>query len=257
MLKSLKISFLLLLIISCSHKKQIIYLNDINNESVSKALFKTDKKILIGDILKIDINTVISEASIPYKTSSSNNEVVSNLDVLLVQGYSVEKDSMINFPVIGKIKAVNLTENEMANKIAEILKKDGHLNNPHVKVKIINSKFTVLGEVNSPGTYTNYSPNLNVFQALGTAGDLLITAKRDNVVLLREENGLLKTYKFSLNSKKLLNKPYYYIKSNDVIIIEPNFSKIKSAGFIGSPNSIASISSLLLSITLLLINSGN
>ena len=106
----------------------------------------------------------------------------------------------------------------------------------------------------SPGTYFNYENHLNIFQALGFAGDLLITAKRKNVKLIRQENGLRKTYEFSLNNNEIFDKPYYYIKSNDVIIVSPNYSKIKSAGFIGSPASIASISSLVLSITLLIIN---
>ena len=130
----------------------------------------------------------------------------------------------------------------------------GHLKNPHVRVKKINRKFTVLGEVNMPGTYPNLNNNLNIFQAIGTAGDLLITAKRNNIKLIRVENGLSKTYTFSLSNSELFNKPYYNIKNNDIIIVEPNFSKIKSAGFIGSPSSLASLTSLILSITLLLLN---
>ena len=143
---------------------------------------------------------------------------------------------------------------KLANEIRDLLINGGHLSNPHVRVKKINSKFTVIGEVKNPGTFTHYDNQLNIFQALGMSGDLLITAKRKNIILLREENGLRKTYRFSLNNSDIFDKPFYYIKSNDVIIVQPNFNKVKSAGFIGSPSSIASISSLLLSITLLLIN---
>jgi polysaccharide export outer membrane protein len=172
---------------------------------------------------------------------------------LILDGYKVEKDSTINYPVLGEISVVGLTTNELAIKLRNMLINEGQLTNPHIRINKVNSKFTVLGEVRNPGTYFNYENQLNIFQALGFAGDLLITAKRKNVKLIRQENGLRKTYKFSLNTSEIFDKPYYYIKSNDVIIIEPNFSKIKSAGFIGSPASIASISSLVLSITLLLI----
>tara|TARA_B100001093_G_scaffold62292_1_gene52374 strand:- start:77 stop:598 length:522 start_codon:yes stop_codon:yes gene_type:complete len=172
----------------------------------------------------------------------------------MLDGYKVEKDSTINYPFIGKIDVVGLTTNELALKLKNMFVESGQLTNPYVKINKLNSKFTVLGEVRNPGTYLNYESQLNIFQAIGYAGDLLITAKRKNIKLIREENGLRKTYIFSLNKTKILNKPYYYIKSNDVIIVEPNYSKIKSAGFIGSPASIASISSLVLSITLLLIN---
>ena len=147
-----------------------------------------------------------------------------------------------------------MTEYEISNKIKSLLVEGGHLNNPHIKVKKINSKFTILGEVRNPGTFSFFDNQLNILQAIGYSGDLLITAKRKNIKLIRQENGLQKIYKFSLSDRKLIEAPFYRIKNNDIIIVEPNYSKVKSAGFIGSPSSIASISSLLLSITLLIIN---
>ena len=241
------------LLFSCSNRKHVVYLDNLNNWSVNKIDYYIENNIEIGDILKIDVNTVIPETSIPY---NNLDDIQSNFnaDLLMISGYLVDKDSTINYPILGSINVVGLTENELAFKIMNLLINLGHLTNPHVKVKKINSKFTVLGEVRNPGTYANYDNQLNIFQALGVAGDLLITAKRKNVTLLRQESGFRKTYKFSLNNSELFEKPYYYIKSNDVIIVEPNFSKIKSAGFVGSPASIASISSLILSITLLIIN---
>ena len=250
-----KILFLLfsILLFSCSHKKHIIYLNDTKKNNLNKINFYSDNTIEIGDILKIDINTVIPEASIPYNNFDDIKSTINN-DLLILSGYLVDKDSTINYPVLGEIDAVGLSEKKLANEIRDLLINGGHLSNPHVRVKKINSKFTVIGEVKNPGTFTHYDNQLNIFQALGMSGDLLITAKRKNIILLREENGLRKTYRFSLNNSDIFDKPFYYIKSNDVIIVQPNFNKVKSAGFIGSPSSIASISSLLLSITLLLIN---
>jgi polysaccharide export outer membrane protein len=240
------------LLISCSHKKQILYISDTGLNNLSKTNYSFDNNIQIGDILKIDVHTIIPEASIPYSNLDLNTN--QSADILAINGYLVDKNSMVHYPVLGKISVIGYSELAFANKIKELLVDGGHLTNPHVKVKKVNSKFTILGEVRNPGTFSFFDNKLNIFQALGVAGDLLITAKRKNITLLREENGLRKTYKFSLTSTDLLDKPFYYIRSNDVIIVEPNFSKIKSAGFIGSPSSIASISSLILSITLLLIN---
>ena len=249
--KSLFSLLILILLYSCSSKRQLVYVDNINVGDINKVNFNIKNNIEIGDVLKIEVNTALPEASVPYNNiekniNSRNNEIL--------EGYKVDRDSTINYPVLGEINVVGLTEREIAFKMSKMLIDSGHLTNPHVKVNKVNSKFTVLGEVLKPGTYFNYEDQLNVFQALGTAGDLLITAKRSNVKLIRQENGLRKTYEFTLNSSELFDKPYYYIKSNDVIIVEPNFSKVKSAGFIGSPSSIASIASLLLSITLLLIN---
>jgi polysaccharide export outer membrane protein len=155
---------------------------------------------------------------------------------------------------LGDISVENLSENKLAERIKKLLVDGEHLTNPHVKVRRVNSKFTVLGEVRNPGTFSYYDRNLNIFQALGYAGDITISGKRKNITLIREENGMRKVYDISLSKSELLNKPYYLIKNNDVIMVKPNFSKVKSAGFIGSPASIASVASLLLSVTLLILN---
>ncbi len=138
-------------------------------------------------------------------------------------------------------------------KIAKILLDGGHLVSPTVSVRLLNGKFTVLGEVANPGTFTFLEKNLTLLQALG-AGDLTIDGKRKNITLIREVNGIRSVNKLDLTSKDILDNPSYYIRNNDVIIVNPNYNRIKSAGFIGSPQSIASISSILLSITLLIIN---
>jgi len=251
-------NFFLLLIISsllfsCSFKNQLTYINNEKEDNVSKINFSKKNYIEIGDVLKIEVKTAVAEVSAPYnKFDEPNNSY--NANQLILEGHNVAKDSTINYPFLGRITVVGLTTNELAEKLRNMFINEGQLTNPHIKINKVNSKFTVLGEVRNPGTYFNYENQLNIFQALGLAGDLLITAKRKNIKLIRQENGLRKTYEFSLNKREIFDKPYYYIKSNDVIIIEPNYSKIKSAGFIGSPASIASISSLVLSITLLLIN---
>tara|TARA_B100001057_G_scaffold498883_1_gene607489 strand:- start:2589 stop:3353 length:765 start_codon:yes stop_codon:yes gene_type:complete len=241
------------LLFSCSHKNQLTYIKNTKAGDLNKVKFINKNSIEIGDVIKIDVKTAVAEVSAAY---NNLNEFNSNQDAakLILNGYKVENDSTINYPFLGKINVVGFTTSELAFKLRNMFISSGQLTDPHIKINKVNSKFTVLGEVLSPGTYFYYESQLNVFQAIGYAGDLLITAKRKNIKLIRQENGLRKIYNFSLNNSEIFDKPYYYIKSNDVIIVEPNYSKIKSAGFIGSPASIASISSLVLSITLLLIN---
>ena len=239
------------LLFSCSFKNQLTYVNNAKDGDLTKLNFNVKNYIEIGDVLKIDVRTTVPEVSNLYNSNAVNNQ---DKLKLILDGYKVAKDSTINYPILGKISVVGLTTQELTVKLRNMFVSKGQLTDPHIKVNKVNSKFTVLGEVKNPGTFFNYESQLNVFQALGFAGDLLISAKRKNVKLIREENGLRKIYKFSLNDNQIFNRPYFYIKSNDVIIVEPNYSKIKSSGFIGSPASIASISSLVLSITLLLIN---
>ena len=242
------------ILFSCSSNSQVTYFQDSAKNDFYKVNYSNlNNNIEVGDILKIDIQTIIPEAALAYN-SLANKTTSNNMDFLNLDGYVVNENKIINYPILGEISVENLSENKLAEIITKLLIEGGHLTSPHVKVRRVNSKFTVLGEVRNPGTFAYYDRNLNIFQALGYAGDISIEGKRKNITLIREENGVRKVFEISLNKSELLNKPYYLIKNNDIIMIKPNFSRAKSAGFIGSPTSIASVASLLLSITLLIIN---
>ena len=241
---------------SCSYNRQIQYLQDSKNNQVYDKIdyFNLNNSLEVGDILKIDVQTLVKEASIPYMAISSLNNNTSTLDVIKLEGYIVDDSLNINFPVLGKINVSNLSEKSLEEKITKLLLDGNHLTNPTVKVRRVNAKFTILGEVNQPGTYTFFESKLNIFQALGYSGDLTIDAKRKNLKLIRQRNGFKKIMHIDLRDSNLLSKEEYYIKNNDVIIVNPSYSKVKSAGFIGNPASFASIASLLLSISILITN---
>ena len=243
-------------LLSCSTKSQLIYLKDSpKNDTFSKVdLPKLKNTISSGDILKIDVHTIVPEAASPYNKVNINQFSSQNIDLLKLEGYLVDESKSINFPVLGKINVDGLSEGSVESLITSLLLEGNHLTNPTVKVRRLNSKFTVLGEVRNPGTFSYFDNSINIFQALGYAGDLTISGKRKDIRLIREENNTHKIFNISLTKAELLNRPEYYINNNDIIIVNPSFSKVKSAGFIGSPASIASIASILLSITLLLIN---
>lgn len=245
----------LFLFTSCSTKNQLIYLKDIKkHEANSWAEFSViENRIESNDILKIEISTVVPEASLPYnKLNSSNNTTLNSIEFLKLQGYVVDNKMMINFPVLGKINVDNLNEQQLEDKIKNLLIEGNHLTKPVVSVRRINNKFTVLGEVRNPGTFSYFERSINILQALGYAGDLTIDGKRKDITLVREENGVRKAFNIELTKSDFLNSPQYNIKNNDILIINPSFNKVKSAGFIGSPASIATIASLLLNITLLI-----
>ena len=245
--------------VSCSSKDQLIYFNDYdrysqkNVEHSTVLKFENSYNIEARDMLKIDVYSVVPEAALSYNKTSQYNASQS-FDNIKLESFLVDDSMQITYPILGVIGVENLSLKKLEKKITNLLVSGGHLKNPTVKISRVNFKFTVIGEVQSPGTFSFLDENINIFQALGYAGDLTINGKRKNITLLRDNKGTQKIYNINLTKSDIINKPYFYIKNNDVIIIEPNFSKVKSAGFIGSPASIASISSLLLSVTLLLIN---
>lgn len=243
-----------ILLSSCTSKKQLLYLNNASDFTHNSIKFSSNEyNISSGDILKIEISSIIPEAVVVYNKVSAITGSSQNLQILQLEGYLVDNLGNINFPVLGKISTKDLNINQFENKLARLLIDGNHLTNPIVKVRRLNSKFTVLGEVRNPGTFSFVDEKLNVLQALGYAGDLTINGKRQ-ISLVRENDGLRSVYEIDLTNTDFLNKPLYEIKNNDIIIVKPNFSQVKSAGFIGSPASIASIASLILSITLLIIN---
>ena len=251
----MRIGALLLVIIclfgSCSSRKQIIYLND-NAYSVTEISYPI-YTIQPQDILKIEVLSMSPEAAIPYNKIRPSN-ISPNINILQLEGYLVSDNQTFQFPTLGIIDVKGKTISDLENEIYHHLSDGGHLINSIVSVRLLNARFSVLGEVKSPGTYSFVGERLSVLQALGYAGDLTIDGKRAQIQLVREANGQRIIHEINLNEVNTLDAPHFYIHSNDVIIVKPNFNKVKSAGFIGSPQSISSIASLLLSITLLLTN---
>ena len=244
----------LFLLSACSSKRNITYLNGVHeyaNTDISKQ--KVPYTIQVDDVLRIEIHSMVPEAAIVYNRTPQNTNTSTNLNLLQLEGYLVSSDYSINFPVLGTLDVKGSTL-ELEKKITKLLLEGGHLVSPTVSVRLLNSKFTVLGEVSKAGTYTFLDRNLTLLQALGYAGDLTIDGERKDITLIREINGIRSARQLDITSKDILDNSAYYIRNNDVIIVNPNYNRIKSAGFIGSPQSIASISSILLSITLLIIN---
>jgi len=245
---------LILLLFSCTTSNDVVYFQD-SNKYESKKIKQWDKPYLIqiNDVLKISIVTQVEEIDDLYN-SISNKLQASDIKILQLNGYLVDKDYNINIPGVGLVNVENKTLFELALYLQQRLKNEKLLNNANVSVRFLNSKFTVLGEVNSPGTYSFYDNSISLLQAIGYAGGLNEFAKRKKITLIREINGIKKIKNLDITETDFLDGPYYYLKNNDVIIINPNFNKVKSSGFIGSPQSIASIASILLSITLIILN---
>lgn len=234
----------------CATKQEVIYFQ---NESVYKGtdISLQEQKIQPNDILKIDIVSLVPEAAIPYN-KINNSASMNSVDMMSLNGYLVSHDFTIELPVLGKILVKELSTDSLEKKIKTMLIEGRHLEQPIINVRILNSKITLLGEVNKPGTYYFTDTRMTILQALGMGGDLTINGKRSDLLLIREKDGKRKTTHIDLTNIELLDKPYFEIQTNDVIIVQPNYAKVKSAGYIGSLGSIVSITSLIVSLTVLL-----
>lgn len=242
---------LLLMALSCASKKEILYMQDAETMGAGAVQYQS-ANIQPNDILKIIVESTVPEAAIPYNKASVLTMQPQNLQLLQLDGYLVSPENTIMFPILGEISTFNQTTEQLQEAIKQKLESGGHLTSPSVNVRLINAKVTILGEVRQPGTYNFTEQNITFLQALGYAGDLTINGKRDDILLTREVDGVRKITHVDLTSASFMNSEYYFIKPNDVIIVNPNEPRVKNAGFVGDVGTILTIASLALSVTILL-----
>jgi polysaccharide export outer membrane protein len=232
-------------------KKELLYLQDIKSVNITK-VFSSQKFFQENDILKIDVTSLEPKSSLPYNKLTTSGLNGNSLELMQLNGYLVSKNKTINFPVLGEISVSGKTAQILENDLEKLLVKGGHLTKPNVSVRLLNAKFTILGEVNKPGTYTFTEKNINLLQGLGIAGDLTIEGNRKDLIIIRESEGKRNAVNIDLTSSNWLTTSYQNIQPNDVIIVNPNSKKVKSAGLIGNIGTALSIASILLSTIILI-----
>ena len=236
---------------SCVSKREMLYLQDVESFNNTEVIY-TNHTLQVDDILKISVGALIPEAAIPYNKNSGGSVVANSIDVMKLDGYLVSQNSTINFPILGELSVKDKTTQDLENDIKKLLVDGGYLINPNVNVRLLNAKVTILGEVERPGTFSFTENNISLLQALGLAGDLTINGSREDVVVLRRVDGVQTTARINLTSANFLSGPYQMVKPNDVIIVNPNSAKLKTAGYVGNVSTILGITSLLLSSIILL-----
>ena len=228
--------------LSCVPNRNLTYFNNLSEVSDYKIPIKnfTEPIIQTNDLLSITVNTLSAESNTlfnsgviqdninPANGTNSNNI---NAPVRRYDGYLVDNDGNINFPVLGKVKLAGLTREEAIDKVTEEIKKS--VKNPIVNIRFLNFQITVIGEVNRPSTFTVPTEKVNVLEALGFAGDMTPYGKREHVLVIREKAGVRSVTKIDFTNKDLLSSPSFYLQQHDVVYVEP----VKARVFQGSSTS--------------------
>lgn len=241
-----------LLLSSCVSNKEILYFQDADAYSLTDIVY-TENTIQPNDILSVNISAAMPETALPYNRNAGSGVINStSLEVLKLQGYLVNAEGAISIPVLGRVVVKGQTSTALEETIATLLEMGGHLVDPVVTVRLLNAKVTVLGEVKIPGTFGFTEQNLTVPQALGYAGDLTINGKRDEIMLIRELDGKRRITRIDLTTADWMDNPEYNIKPSDILVVQPNRAKVKTAGYVGNVTTIVAIASLLVSAAILL-----
>jgi len=215
---------------SCSDTKKLTYFDNIQDQTFKANIITGEPVIQKNDLLSITVSSLSVEASAMFNApnlSAYNINTVTSLGNGSLAGYLVSPAGDIQFPILGFIKAEGKTKSQLSQYISSQLNEKKLLVDPIVSVRFLNFRVSVLGEVSRPGVYTIPNEKLSILEALGLAGDISLYGKKENVLLIREDDKAQKIIKrLNLNSHEIFTSPYYYLRSNDVIYVEPMKDKV-------------------------------
>lgn len=257
--------FAALVLFSCKSRKDIVYMQNIeqlaNEASIKRVqstiqpddqllIYVTAKDMSVTAPFNQSVSTDANESRVAYSQPSSNMPT-SGQSTLSGVAYTVYPDGYIDFPVLGKIETNGKTIENLKDELVQKLKR--YIINPTVSVRYGNYRVTVLGEVNRPGEYVIPNGRTTLLNTLGLAGDLTIYGKRDNVLIVREEDGVRTQAYINLTDANFINSPYYYLKQNDVVYVVPNKIKEDSSRFGAQTGIYISVASVILGLLTLIV----
>lgn len=232
-MKKIYLFIAVLLLSSCGVQyKQVPYFQNLQDSGMVQEAINNNVvlKIQKEDILAITVASLNPEASAIFNvgsTSSNQSNTGGNVNpVLNANGFLVDQNGAIQLPMVGSVQIEGLTTKQ-ARELVQ-LKLRPFLKEPVVSLRLINFRVSVLGDVARPGVYPVQNERVSVSEALGMAGDLTITAVRNNVLLVREIEGKRQYIRLDLQKKEVFNSPYYYLKNNDVLYVQPGNAKYAS-----------------------------
>ncbi|WP_153798934.1 polysaccharide biosynthesis/export family protein [Foetidibacter luteolus] len=240
---------------SCTTYKNVPYFMDFSDSAAPttvKTITYQDPVIKTDDILNINVQTLDTDADLLFARANAISPTVgaSSMGNILgnqsVSGYLVDKSGNVELPLIGKVYLQGLTtgiaRDTIRNRVNLLYK------NPSVDVRFSNFRITLMGEIARPATYTIPNERVSIIDALGMAGDMTIFGKRENVLLIRDSANQKQLVRLNLNKKDVISSPYFYLRQNDIVYVEPNKYKVASVDAVRNRN--ITIASAVLSVVL-------
>ena len=245
------------LVVSCNSSRRIAYMQNAVDMAVEEIAIYKGIAIQPKDILSIIVSSSRPELAVAFNqplatTHVGGSSLPTHLSYRML-GYTVDMEGYIIFPFFGKLKVSGMTREQLSEMLRQRLMQEGLLFDATVTIDFMNFKISVLGEVRSPGTFHLSDDRITIFEAISRAGDLTMFGRRDNVLVRREQNGLVSYFRVDLRSTDIARSPAFYLQQNDVIYVEPNDTvALRSLDL--SPSTLISLGSFLMSLTLVIIN---
>ena len=262
----------LLTLASCGSVKDIAYFQNRvvdNPESIDKhAGIIIQPKDMLSIVVSSRNPELVVMFNLPVISYQAGSEMMTSAANQRLLGYIVDNEGYIDFPVLGPIKVAGLTRWELSELIKSRLLSEGLLSDAVVTVEFMNFKVSVIGEVNSPGTYTIQGDKVTILQAISLARDLTIFGERENVCVIRERDGERTMYEVNLCDVSMFKSPAYYLQQNDIVYVQPSEIKARQSTtddkslrmtsiFVSGGSLLVSLASLIIGILSATGNLGN
>lgn len=258
MIRAILYLLLILPLSSCvTHESLISFQEGVPTTGAELIENQPPLRIQANDLLRIQIHSSNEKAVAPFNIEGTGRQ--GNPQMMMQQqggaglerfmGYYVDSEGGINFPVVGRVDLKGLSIEEAKTKIQNLVLP--YVTDAVVNIRFLNFKVTVLGEVNAPGVLQLTNERVTILEALGQAGDLTPYARRDNILITRETDGQRTYARLNLQDYDIFQSPYFYLKQNDVIYVEPQQARVATVA--DPAQRLISYSSGLLSIVTLII----
>jgi len=244
-----------LFLFSCTSNKQVLYYQDSDTLPKSTAFTSYEITFQPDDLLSIVVSAENQEVAAPFNLTSVNLRSSTQASIASGQEtqqlYLIDVHGYIQFPVLGAVKVAGLTRSQLLQDLQNKIRK--YIQNPIITIRLTNFKIALQGEVNAPGTYTVDTERITLIEALSKARDLTIYGKRNNVLVIREVDGVKTFNRIDLTKADFINSPFYYLSQNDVVYVEPNKVRVNSAAVGPNTGVIISATSVLITLIALLV----
>ncbi|MFT5964919.1 MAG: polysaccharide export outer membrane protein [Flavobacterium sp.] len=244
-----------ILLFSCADRKDLVYYQGIDRIAAQEKSNSYEIKIQPDDLLMIIVSAEDPEIAVPFNLQLISVQSPGRLNTATQLGtmqlYLVDAAGFIEFPVLGKLKVTGVSRSEVLQMLQQRI--GMYIKDPIINLRLMNFKISVQGEVGIPGTYGVDSERITLIEALSKAKDLTIYGKRNNILIIREVDGIKSYNRVDITKADFINSPFYYLAQNDVVYVEPNKNKLNGAAI--GPNTgviVSSVSLLIALITLII-----
>lgn len=218
-----------LLFSSCNSSKDLAYISDAQRDEAQTIVNNYHATIHPGDVLYIYVESQTPTAVIHLNQETNMIASEGQTSNIVPTGYLVDDKGDIIFPTLNKLHVADITQDSLSHLIRSRLIAENYVKDPTVHIQLMNFRVTVVGEVANPNLLHGDGTRMTILEALALAGDLTIYGRRDNISIIRQDGANQTIGTINLTSKTLFDSPYYYLQSNDIVFVESNGVKKRSA----------------------------